>query len=200
MVGSVCWAILRPKNMSPSHNVTSSYRECENLGVALLADLCLLAAKCAQVVELGATDVTAADELDVIDDRRVNREFTLDADLERDLADVERLADSVTVSADDHTLKNLNSAAVTFNNVYVNLHRVTDAEVGDVATQRRGVNCIKFLHCSFAFCTRFGTDAGGSGRDVVTWLVPRSRGPVNRVCQSAQSTILPQSGALYQLG
>jgi hypothetical protein len=82
----------------------------------------------------------------------------------------------------------------------VNLHRVADAEVGDVATKRRGVNGIKFLHCSFAFCTRFGTDAGGSGRDVATWLVPRSRGPVNRACQSAQSTILPQSGAHYQLG
>lgn len=186
--------------MSPSQNVKGPFREFENLGVALLANLCLLATKCAQVVELGATDVTAADELDVVDDRRVDRELSLDANLERDLADVERLANSVTVSADNHALKNLDSTAATFNNVYVNLHRVTDAEVGNIATKRRGVNCIKFLHCSFAFCTRFGTDAGGSGRDVVTWLVPRSRGPVNRVCQSAQVTILPQSGALYQLG
>ena len=199
-VGSVGWAILRPKNMSPSQNVTGSYWTCENLGVALFADFCLLAAECAQVVELGATNVTSADELDVVDDRRVDRKLTLDADLERDFANVERLANSVTVTADNHTLENLDSAAITFNNVYVNLHRVADAEVGDVATKRRGVNCIKFLHCSFAFCTRFGTDAGGSGRDVVTWLFPRSRGPVNRVCQSAQSTILPQSSSLYQLG
>ena len=186
--------------MSPSHYVMGSYREFDYLRVALLADLCLLAAKCTQVVELGATDVTAADELDVVDYRRVDRELTLDADLERDLSDVEGFADAVTVTADNNTLENLDTAAVTFNNVYVNLHRVTDAEVGDVATKRRGVNSIKFLHCSFAFCTRFGTDAGGSGRDVITWLVPRSRGPVNRACQAAQSTILPQTGAHYQLG
>jgi len=186
--------------MSPSQDVTGSYREFENLRVALFANLCLLAAKSAQVVELGATDVTAADELDVVNDRRVDRELTLDADLERNLADVEGLANAVPVTADNNTLENLDSAAVTFNDVYVNLYRVTDAEVGDVAAKRRGVNCIKFLHCSFAFCTRFGTDAGGSGRDVITWLVPRSRGPVNRACQSAQVTILPQSGAHYQLG
>ena len=148
--------------------MTGSYREIEKLRIALFADFCLLAAKRAQVVELGATHVAAADELDVVDDRRVDRELSLDADLERDLADVECLADSVTVSADNNTLENLDSAAVTFNNVDVNLHRVTDAEVGDVAAERRGINCIKFLHCSFAFFTRFGTDAGGSGRDVVT--------------------------------
>ena len=186
--------------MSPSQDVTGSYRECENLGVALFANLCLLAAKCAQVVELRTTDVTARDELDVVDDRRVDGELTLDSDLERDLADVERLANPVAVASDNDTLENLDSAAVTFNDVYVNLYRVTDAEVGDVATQRRGVNSIKFLHCSFAFCTRFGTDAGGSGRDVTTWLIPRSRGPVNRAYRSAQSPILPQSGVHYQLG
>lgn len=186
--------------MSPSHYVMGSYREFDDLRVALLADLCLLAAKCTQVVELCAAHVTAADELDVIDDRRVDWELTLDSHLERNLANVERLANPVTVTADNDALENLDTATVTFNNVYVNLHRVADAEVGNVATKRRGVNCIKFLHCSFAFCTRFGTDAGGSGRDVTTWLVPRSRGPVNRVCQSAQTIILPQLGSLYQLG
>jgi hypothetical protein len=37
--------------------------------VALLLDLGLLAAEVAEVVQLGATNVTAGDDLDVVDDR-----------------------------------------------------------------------------------------------------------------------------------
>ena len=133
-----------------------------DLEVALLFDLCLLTAEVAQVVQLGATYVTAADDLDVVDDRRVNRELTLDSNLERDLTNGEGFADSVARAADNDALEDLDTAAATFDDVDVNLDVVADTEIGDVATERRCVNGIKLLHDVFAFCTRFGTTAGGS--------------------------------------
>ena len=63
-------------------------------GLALLLDLGGLAAQVAQVVELGAPDVTAGDDLDLLDDRGCAREGPLDADTEGHLADREGLADA----------------------------------------------------------------------------------------------------------
>src|SRR5450759_4494012 len=54
--------------------------------VALLLDLGSLTAQVAQVVQLGATHVTAGDDLDLLDDRAVQREGALDTDAEADLA------------------------------------------------------------------------------------------------------------------
>src|SRR2546421_2315874 len=54
--------------------------------LALLLDLGGLAAQLAQVVELGATDVTAGHDLDLLHDRGVHRERALHADAEADLA------------------------------------------------------------------------------------------------------------------
>lgn len=116
------------------------------LRVTLLADLCGLTAKLAQVVELGAANVTTANELDVVDDRRVDGELTLDAHLEGNLTDCEGFTDSVTATSDDDTLEDLDTASATFDDVYVNLDGVADSEVGDVALQRRCVNGIKLLH------------------------------------------------------
>src|SRR4051794_8977162 len=69
--------------------------------VALLLDLRLLAPQVAQVVELRAADVTAGDDLDLLDDRRVHREGALHSDTEADLADRERLAQAATLAPDD---------------------------------------------------------------------------------------------------
>src|SRR4051812_27127505 len=104
-------------------------------GVPLLLDLGLLAAQVAQVVELGATHVTAGDELDVVDDRGVHREGALDADLEADLANREGLADAFAGAADDDPLEDLNTRARAFDDVHVHLDVVTGAEVGNVGTE-----------------------------------------------------------------
>jgi hypothetical protein len=62
----------------------------------------------------------------------VNWESTLNANLERNLANGEALANSVTRLADYDALENLNTAAVTFDDVYVNLNGVTGTESWDV--------------------------------------------------------------------
>src|SRR6188472_1150711 len=114
--------------------------------VALLLDLRLLAAELAQVVELRSADVTAGDDLDVVDDRGVHRELALDADLEADLADREGLANALALAADDDALEDLDTRARTFDDVDVHLDGVARAEVGDVRPQARSVDVVEDVH------------------------------------------------------
>src|SRR5690625_1456565 len=92
--------------------------------LALLADLGGLAAKVAQVVELRATHIAASGDLDLRDDRRMHREGALDTDAEADLAHRERLADSCTVSANDHALEDLNTRPAALGDPHVHLEGV----------------------------------------------------------------------------
>src|SRR6187200_2890342 len=113
------------------------------LRVALLLDLRLLAAQLAQVVELGATHVTAGDELDVVDDRRVHREEALDAHLEAHLADRESLAHALAGACDDDALEDLDTRAAALDDVDVHLDGVTGAEVRNIGLERCGVDVVE---------------------------------------------------------
>jgi hypothetical protein len=62
----------------------------------------------------------------------VNREGTLYTDLERYLTNSEGLANRFARLADNDALENLDTAAVAFNDVYVNVDGVTNAERWDV--------------------------------------------------------------------
>src|SRR5215207_7935268 len=114
--------------------------------VPLLLDLGGLAAQLAQVVELGAADVAAGGDLDLLDDRGVHREGALDADTEADLADGEGLPDAAALAADDHALEELDPLAGTLDYAHVHLQRVAGAEVRDVGTQRLGVQGVQRVH------------------------------------------------------
>src|SRR3954451_22596448 len=105
-------------------------------GVPLLLDLGGLAAEVAQVVELRAAHVTAGDHLDVVDDRRVQREGPLDAHAEGDLADGEGAADPGSLDADADTLEDLQSRAVALDDLDVHLEGVAGAERGKVVAPR----------------------------------------------------------------
>src|SRR6187200_27566 len=100
--------------------------------LAALLDLGCLAAQVAEVVELGATDVTAGHDLDGLEDRGVQREGALDADAEGDLADGERAADPRTVDADHDALEDLDTRAAALDDLHVDLDGVTGAEGRDV--------------------------------------------------------------------
>src|SRR3954452_4991118 len=114
--------------------------------VALLLDLGGLAAQLAEVVQLGAADVTADEDLDLLDDRGVHREGALHADAEADLADREGLADAAALTADDDTLEDLDAGAVALDHADVHLDGVTRAEGRDVVAQRSGVECVQGVH------------------------------------------------------
>ena len=105
------------------------------LCVPPLFDLCFLSTQVAQVVKLGPTDVAAGHDLDVVDDRRVHREGSLDADLEADLTHGEGLANAVTLATDDDALENLDPRARALDDVHVHLDVVTGTEIRNVGAE-----------------------------------------------------------------
>lgn len=84
----------------------------------------------AQVEELGATDVTVTDDLELGDLGRVKRERALHADAKGDLADGEGLTRRATAHADDVTLEHLDALAVTLLDAVVHLDVVARMTVG----------------------------------------------------------------------
>ena len=102
-------------------------------GVAALADAGALADTAAQVVELGAADVTAGGDLDALDLRRVHGERPLYADAEGLLADREGLAHPLALALDDDALEDLRTATRALDDLEVDLHAVTRLEAGNTA-------------------------------------------------------------------
>src|SRR6187431_858462 len=111
-----------------------------------LLDLGLLAAELAQVVELGATDVTAAHDLDLVDRRAVDRVGPLDTDAEADLPDLEGLAETGALAADHNALEDLDAGTVTFDNPGEHLDGDAGPEVGEVGALRLGVESVQRVH------------------------------------------------------
>src|SRR5665647_697511 len=140
--------------------------------VALFLDLGSLAAQVTQVVKLGTAHVAAGHDLDLLDDRAVQREGTLDANTEADLANRVGLADATTVTTDDHTLEDLDARARAFNDLDVNLDVVTGAECRDVIAQTDLVDVVEFVHVRFAFSS---APQVADGSDARPGVVPGGR-------------------------
>src|SRR6202521_87929 len=90
----------------------------------LLLDLGRLSDPIPQVIELRSADVAAGGDLDLRDDRRVERDAPLAADPEADLADGEGLADPAALAADHDALEDLDPLPVSFHHPDVDLDRV----------------------------------------------------------------------------
>src|ERR671920_305085 len=102
-------------------------------------DLGRLAAQVAEVVELRAAHVAARHDLDLLEDRGVDREGALHADAEGDLADGEGATDAGALNADHHALEDLDAGAVALDHLDVDLDRVAGPEGGNVVAKSRGV-------------------------------------------------------------
>src|ERR1700749_808115 len=79
--------------------------------VALLLDLGRLPRTSPQVVQLGPAHVAPGHDLDLGDDRRVERERPLDPDLKAQLPDGERLLQARALAGDHVTLEDLDPLA-----------------------------------------------------------------------------------------
>src|SRR5215510_4735860 len=111
-------------------------------GVAL-ADAGRLAAQSAQEIEFGAADAPMFDDVDVIDDRRVEREDALDAHAERGFAHGDRLADAFAAARDHYPLERLQPLlGLTLLDPDVNANGVAGDEIRDVAFQLSFFNVI----------------------------------------------------------
>src|SRR5579863_5478668 len=97
------------------------------------------ALQAAQVVELGAADAAGADDVDVIDDGRVNREDALDAVAEADLADGDGFAEAAGVIAGEYgAFKRLEALFIAFLDFDVDANGIAGAKFGDVGALIRG--------------------------------------------------------------
>src|SRR3954447_1076025 len=118
-------------------------------GLAPFLDLGGLAPQVAQVVELRAAYVAPGHDLDLLEDRGVDREGALDAHTEGDLADREGPADAGALQLDHHALEDLDTGPVALDDLHVHLDRVTGPEggyvvalglAGQVVDDRHGVS------------------------------------------------------------
>ena len=97
-------------------------------GAGVLDDTSRLAATIAQVVKLGAADLTAADDIDAFDERRVDRENALDAFAVGDLADGEAFVDTAAGAGDADAFISLYAGTVTLANANVDADGVARRE------------------------------------------------------------------------
>src|SRR5207248_1686529 len=103
-------------------------------GIALANTRCF-AAQLAQVIKLGPAHVTLLHDVDMIDDRRVQRKNSLNPDAKTDFAHGDRLAHAAMFSGDDHAFKGLQTLfGFGFLDAHVNPDRVAGLKFGKVIT------------------------------------------------------------------
>src|SRR5712692_2488640 len=99
--------------------------------VLLLRDPRRLAAAAAQIIELGAAHLAAADDLDGVDHRRIKRKDALHPLSIGNLAHREILIETGTRPPDANALIGLNAAALAFDHLVVDENRVARPEFRD---------------------------------------------------------------------
>src|SRR6516162_4966475 len=99
-------------------------------GILALDNARGLSAPAAQIVELGAAHLAAANDLDRIDHRRVKRKDALDAFAVGNLAHREVLVQPRSGAADAHAFVGLHTGAVAFDDLDVDDQRIPRLEIG----------------------------------------------------------------------
>jgi len=106
-------------------------------GILALDNARGLSAPAAQIVELGAAHLAAANDLDRIDHRRVKRKDALDAFAVGNLAHREVLVQPRSGAADAHAFVGLHTGAVAFDDLDVDDQRIPRLEIGDFLAGRK---------------------------------------------------------------
>jgi hypothetical protein len=101
-------------------------------------DFCFLAAKLAQVVELGTTNVATSYKFNLLHDWSVDWELTFNANTEGNFTYGVSLTNATAVTANNNALENLDAGAVTFNNSNVYFDSIACAEIRQVRAQGTG--------------------------------------------------------------
>jgi hypothetical protein len=100
--------------------------------VAFFLDLGRLALPVAEIIKLCPADTAIAEHFDLVHPRRVDREYTLDADAIGDLPDTERLSDPAASPTYDESLKHLDSLFVSLKNLHVHPDSVAGSKIRDI--------------------------------------------------------------------
>src|SRR6185503_5746962 len=114
-----------------------------------LADTGGLTSQTTQVIELGPAYAAALDQVDVIDDRRVQRKNSLDADAEARFSDGDRFARATVLASDHDTFECLQSfLRFGFLDAHVNAYRIARLKLRNVIPQLGLFNIIQSIHFS----------------------------------------------------
>lgn len=84
----------------------------------------------AEIVELGASNLTASDHVNLNDVRRVNGEGLLNTATVSYAANRECFGDTAAVTCDNSALKHLDSLSCAFLDLVVDSYRITDVKLG----------------------------------------------------------------------
>jgi hypothetical protein len=100
--------------------------------VTFFADTGRFTLQVAQIVELGAPDIAAHDDFNLVDTRRVEREDSLDAVAVRNLANRKAGTEPAIEAFDADPLIDLDTLFVAFNNLNVNAKSIAALEDRDI--------------------------------------------------------------------
>src|SRR5699024_12778567 len=110
------------------------------------SELGCLAVAIAQVVQLRATDLTAGQNLELVDVRGVHWDGALHADAEGDLADGEGLADAGALALDHDATEDLHAGLAALDDLQVHVDGVTCAGLCDIVAQLCCIDLVKNMH------------------------------------------------------
>lgn len=111
-----------------------------------LLDLRALADSVAQIEELGASDLTASDDLNVFNSGRVNGEGLFNTATVCDVTNCEGLGNTAAVLGNNSTLENLNSLSCTLFDFVVNLNGITYVKFGHLSFKLFARKSSEFIH------------------------------------------------------
>ena len=121
--------------------------------VSFLSDIFLglggLAHSVAQIVELRASDLTAADRLDLLNVGRMDRERLFDAYAVAYSSDGERLGNAAAALRDDGALVDLDSGLGTFDYPVMDADGVADLDLGDFLLKLLFGKSLDYIHFGF---------------------------------------------------
>src|SRR6185312_8136688 len=119
------------------------------LGLALL-DARSLSGQCAEIEQLGAANPAAADDCDIGEHRRMERENALDANTVRDLPNREAGRNASAAAGDADALESLNALLVTLFDPDVHAYRIAGPEGGNIGTEPLFLGFTKGVHGIFS--------------------------------------------------
>ncbi len=97
-----------------------------------LFDLGALADSVTEIIELCTTNLTASDNLDLLNVRRMDRERLLDAAAICYATYLERLGNTASAATDNRTLEDLRTNSLSLFDPVIDSHGITDVELGDL--------------------------------------------------------------------
>src|SRR5262245_48752230 len=166
--------------------------------VLLLDDAGALAAQAAQIIELGATHLAAAHDLDRVDHRRIEREHAFHALAVGNLAHGEILVQPGAGAADADPFVGLDAGAFTLDHLDIDQDRVAGFELRDILAAGQLGNLLFFeLLNEIHGNSPVGSAKSWEARVLLVVRVGRASTLPRAVCHAPEGGFLPGFSGLF---